>query len=319
MDSPKAKSQPQDELQELLDSLPTEIGPAKETLYLYKGFWCTPISLKGLMACRQQFQARASDMVIVTAPKTGTTWLKSLVFAITRRNQHPISNPDHPLLTNNPHDLVPIVNYENMLPAIANTTSPRLLSAHVAYSQLPESIKNSKCRFIYMCRNPKDMFVSTWYFAKTTKGSKPAPLEDFFSQFCKGVSWFGPYWDHALEFWKLSLERPEEVLFLRYEDLKGDITCQLKKLAKHLGCPFSLKEENEGVIDEIVKLCSFDHLRNLEVNKTGAIFIPIQLDNCNFFRKGGVGDWKNELTPEMAKQLDQLFEEKLRGSGLKFD
>uniref|UniRef100_A0A0E0CEM0 Sulfotransferase n=1 Tax=Oryza meridionalis TaxID=40149 RepID=A0A0E0CEM0_9ORYZ len=42
------------------------------------------------------------------------------------------------------------------------------------------------------------------------------------------------------------------------------------------------------------------------------------MENSVFFRKGEVGDWKNYLTEEMAKKLDAVVEEKLKGSGLTF-
>ena len=84
-----------------------------------------------------------------------------------------------------------------------------------------------------------------------------------------GASEYGPYGDHLLGYWKESLERPERVLFLKYEDLKGDLSSHLKGLADFLGHPFSVEEEREGVVEKIAKLCSFESLSSLEVNKTG--------------------------------------------------
>lgn len=120
-----------------------------------------------------------------------------------------------------------------------------------------------------------------------------------------------------MEFWKLSLDRPEEVLFLTYEDLKGDIISEVKKIAKYIGCPFTFEEENSGVIQEIIRLCSFEHMSNLNVNKTGERVFP-WLENSNFFRKGEVGEWKTVLTPSMAEHLDRVFKQKFDGSGLTF-
>ncbi|KAL6012789.1 hypothetical protein ACLOJK_003278 [Asimina triloba] len=71
-------------------------------------------------------------------------------------------------------------------------------------------------------------------------------LEDAFEMFCAGVFICGPYWDHVLEYWKASLENPEKVLCLRFEDLKRDAVSQLKRLADFLGHPFPPEEEDEG-------------------------------------------------------------------------
>ena len=57
--------------------------------------------------------------------------------------------------------------------------------------------------------------------------------------FCKGESEFGPYWDHVLGFWKASLEKPEKVLFLKYEDMVEDTASHVKRLADFVGFPFS--------------------------------------------------------------------------------
>ncbi|XP_028104139.1 cytosolic sulfotransferase 15-like [Camellia sinensis] len=126
---------------------------------------------------------------------------------------------------------------------------------------------------------------------------------------------FGTFWDHALEYWKESLERPHKVLFFMYEDLKEDITLQIKRVAEFMGVPFSLEEERKGVIEEISKLCSFNNLREFEVNKSGSL---LQFENKTFFRRGDVGDWVNHLTPEIVQRLNKIMEEKLDNSGLAF-
>ncbi|KAB5564961.1 hypothetical protein DKX38_005015 [Salix brachista] len=121
---------------------------------------------------------------------------------------------------------------------------------------------------------------------------------------------------HPSTRYSASLERPEKVLFLKYEDLKEYVIFYLKKIAGFLGIPFTEKEEKEGVIEEISRLCSFDNLRNLEVNKNGAL--PSGAPNSSFFRKGEVGDWANHLSPSMAENYLKIVEEKLRGTGLTF-
>ncbi|MCL7025473.1 hypothetical protein MKW94_013054 [Papaver nudicaule] len=141
-------------------------------------------------------------------------------------------------------------------------------------------------------------------------------IDEAFEFFCKGVSQFGPFWDHVLGYWKESLENPHKVLFLKYEDLKNEPKIQLKKLVEFMGYGFSTEEETHGVIEDIISLCSFEHLKNLDVNKNGL------WRNCVeskvFFRKGEVGNSKNYLTPLMVERLDRLMDEKLVGSGLVF-
>ncbi|KAG8381912.1 hypothetical protein BUALT_Bualt05G0022100 [Buddleja alternifolia] len=135
--------------------------------------------------------------------------------------------------------------------------------------------------------------------------------------FCKGFYHFGPFWDHMLGYWKAHLPNSQKVLFLKYEDPKEDITFNIKNIAEFIGFPFSSEEEKLGKIEEISRLCSFESLSNLDVNKPRN-FIG-RAKTSSFFRKGEVGDWKNYLTPVMAERMKKLMESKLEGSGLVFN
>ena len=141
-------------------------------------------------------------------------------------------------------------------------------------------------------------------------------MEECVETFCQGQSSFGPFWDHVLGYWKESLERPEKVLFLKYEDMKEDTVSQVKRIAEFVGFPFSEEEESEGVCEQILELCSFRNLKELGVNKHGQ-FIP-NFENKLFFKKGEVGDWANHLNASMVERVEMLVEEKLFGSGLSF-
>lgn len=45
------------------------------------------------------------------------------------------------------------------------------------------------------------------------------------------------------------MENPDKVLFLRYEDMKEEPKVQLSRLAEFLNCPFSVDEEEAGMVD----------------------------------------------------------------------
>jgi hypothetical protein len=158
------------------------------------------------------------------------------------------------------------------------------------------------------------MLVSLWHFTRRIRPN--LTFSDVFEHACEGVSLSGPIWDHVLGYWNASKESPERVLFLRYEEILRDPVGNVKKLARFVGQPFSPAEEDAGVAEDIVRLCSFDKMKGLEVNKledSHALF-----PNSFYFRRGEAGDWANHMTPEMARRLDAIMEEKLRGSGLCF-
>ncbi|XP_054776051.1 cytosolic sulfotransferase 5-like [Prosopis cineraria] len=119
-------------------------------------------------------------------------------------------------------------------------------------------------------------------------------------------------WNTIRRVWK----SPDKVMFLRFEELKSKPVEVLKDLAEFMGYGFSQEEEDGNVVIDILKLCSFESLSSMEVNKTGNSWHKIE--NKAFFRRGEVGDWKNFLTFDMVQRLDEITEEKLEKHGLKF-
>ncbi|PPD76342.1 hypothetical protein GOBAR_DD26737 [Gossypium barbadense] len=72
------------------------------------------------------------------------------------------------------------------------------------------------------------------------------------------------------------------------------------------------------IVEQIVKLCSFESMSNQDVNKLDKRYQQRPVSNSDFFRKGEVGDWVNHLSPQMAEKLDQITEEKLQDTGFNF-
>uniref|UniRef100_A0A0E0LH54 Sulfotransferase n=1 Tax=Oryza punctata TaxID=4537 RepID=A0A0E0LH54_ORYPU len=323
-----------EEYESIISSLPSN---PKMHLNCYQGAWVQRTWVPGIIAIqRGHFTPRHGDVVLVSPPKCGTTWLKALAFATMARRVHPpppaaaaaaaadVDAQQHPLLRLNPHDCVPFM--EKLFAAGLGSRmdalpSPRLMATHMHHSLLPTSISdNPDCKIIYICRDPKDMLVSMWQFAR-----RILPELQFYNVFelaCEGRCLSGPIWDHILGYWNASKTSPENVLFLRYEEMLQYPNDNVRKLAQFVGQPFSPDEEEAGVVMDIVRLCSFEKMKNLKVNEADSS--PIQVPrnttfaNDSFFRRGGAGDWTNHMTPEMAGRLDAIMNEKLHGTGISF-
>lgn len=298
--------------------------------YNYNGFWYDEHFLKGVVWAETHFKARPTDILLATFPKTGLTWLKALTFAIMNRTHIGTLKGTHPLLAKNPHELVPYLEFQayekDPSSSLDSIPSPRLLSTHISYDSLPKSVINCNCRIICIAREPKDVFVSMWSFLSKiiTIGDREEPVSkgEAFELFCNGVSLLGPFWEHVLGYWRSSMEFPTRVLFLKYEDLKKETVVNVERLAEFIGLPFSSEERAAGVVEEIVKLCDIDRLKSLEVNKNGVYQLGRDsnafVEKSAYFRKGEIGDWKNHLTEEMVKKIDQITEEKFGAYGFKY-
>ena len=123
---------------------------------------------------------------------------------------------------------------------------------------------------------------------------------------------FGSWFDHVLEWWKH--KDAENILFLKYEDMKKDLRGTVESIAEFIGYDLS-----QDVISSIVKDSTFE---NMQKNPTANYswwddrrtpeFVP-------FLRKGTVGDWRNHFTPQQSEEFDGLYSKRMKGSGLDFD
>ncbi|XP_038973886.1 flavonol sulfotransferase-like [Phoenix dactylifera] len=308
----------------LVSTLLSFDGVANHPLYCYNGWYAALPLLVSAIVAREHFKAQPADVLLATCPKTGTTWLKALLFATVNRSSHTNSHP--PLATLSPHQCVPSLEFSvcvnDRIPDLDALSSPRLFGTHIPFQSLPASVIDSGCRIVYLYRDPKDCFISLWHFVNKLRAKDNIELwtlDEALEHFSNGISPFGPYWEHVLGYWNGHLERPQKVLFLKYEELMQHPKVHLKRLAEFVGSPFTEDEEKEGVVEGIIRLCSFENMSNSEVNKIGRAELEVgTVEYSLFFRRGDVGGWANHLTPEMARRLEEITESKFRGSGLSF-
>nr|GMC70019.1 cytosolic sulfotransferase 17-like [Ipomoea batatas]GME05082.1 cytosolic sulfotransferase 17-like [Ipomoea batatas] len=185
-----------------------------------------------------EFNPHPSDVILGSYPKTGTTWLKSLLYSIINR-----SSLDS-LVKNNPHDLVPYLEVqvygdqessESSIHLLSEDTT-RLFHTHIPYQLLGKILESSGCRVVYVARNPKDTLNSLWHFANKWKMAEEASweLEEAVEKFLRGTVPAGPYYEHVLGYRTASLKNPSKFFFITYEELKDDAKTHVKRLAEFL-------------------------------------------------------------------------------------
>ncbi|XWS51260.1 hypothetical protein CRYUN_Cryun12cG0161400 [Craigia yunnanensis] len=237
-------------------------------LYQYQRFWNFSVYLEEIMLAQKQFNAQPTDLILCSHPKTGMTWLKALAFAIVTRSHYDIADSTSPLLTRSPRDCVTFMELDAAQGINNKDPGIPLVATHSPYTSLPNCIITSGCKIVYISRDPKDAFLSLWHFIRRQAWFPLLSIsfEEAFDMFCEGAFVHGPYWKHVLEYWRASLECPERILFLKYEDMKNNTSFCVKRLAEFMGYPFSSGEEKQGVVVKIIGLCSLENLSSLEVN-----------------------------------------------------
>lgn len=97
----------------------------------------------------------------------------------------------------------------------------------------------------------------------------------------------------------------KDILFLKFEDMKADLHGVIRQVAAFLQKPFT-----EQDIEKLANHVSFDSMKvNPSVNY-GTVTQEMQRihgvekKNASFIRKGKVGGWKEEMSPDAIKKMD---------------
>uniref|UniRef100_A0A8C5R4C3 Sulfotransferase n=1 Tax=Leptobrachium leishanense TaxID=445787 RepID=A0A8C5R4C3_9ANUR len=255
----------------------------------------------------QEFQFQEGDIVIISYPKSGTTWMQEILTLI-------YSQGDTEVATSVPNwERAPWLEHTFFKDLLKEGEGPRIITTHLPSELLAPALQNSKAKVIYVARNPKDVAVSFYYFHKMAKFLPDFDsFTEFLQKFQDGQVHYGSWFQHVKGWYAQKTNLG--LFYITYEALQKNFRHSLKKLCKFLGCPMYSRE-----LDQIQNHCKFPVMsQNVMVNYT---LIPHKImdhDQSKFMRKGIVGDWKEHFTDEQNVEFDKLFQEKMSDCGLQF-
>ncbi|KAG9334981.1 hypothetical protein JZ751_006204 [Albula glossodonta] len=191
--------------------------------------------------------------------------------------------------------------------------SPRMFTTHFHYSMMPASYFKVKPKVIYVMRNPKDVFTSSFhYYGMASYLVDPGTADEFLDKFLSGKVMFGSWFDHV-KGW-LNAEDQDRVMYISYEEMILDLKASVTKMSRFLGK--SLREE---VIAKIADHCTF---KNMKQNKmSNYSMVPVEFmdqKKSEFLRKGIAGDWKNLFTEAQTEKFNAIYKEKMKDVKFKF-
>lgn len=207
------------------------------------------------------------------------------------------------------------VNDIDVYEACDNLASPRVLKSHLPANMLPNEIWTKKPKIIYITRNVKDAVLSRYHMYKGLNYWKGG-MEEFLDAFMNDDLAYLPYWPHVFEYWQIR-EHPN-VYFTSYEIVKKDLKGSLSKI-----CKFLEKPVTEELLDKAVFHLSFNSMKNNKANQTRQELINqikktsgIEENQFEFFRKGKVGSYKEELPEGYSEKIDEWSQKFLDQAGL---
>ena len=246
---------------------------------------------------------RNTDVFLVGHPKSGNTWLAYMLAVMTRndREQH--------INISNIGEYAPTIHGDdNRVWQFAQLPDPRIFRNEATV--YPDSYP----RTIYILRDPRAVLLSYYHHCVHDTQRADWPIGDFVDEMLaegciKSLEPDLIRWDRQVEAW-LARSKRQNVILVKYEDLKNDCHAELEKLSRFLGLA-----HNEDAIALAVERGDFSQMRN-EEKQFGAESYAGEKGQRGFFvRKGKVDSWKEEMPPEVIGNIEQAFYPTMKKTG----
>lgn len=217
---------------------------------------------------------RQDDTFLVSYPRSGNTWMRFMIANILLSGEHVT-----------PEDVNKVVpDIHKATPEICSLNSPRIIKTHKAEFECYP-------KWIYVVRDGRDAMVSFYYYSLANKRFS-GTFTEFLSSRRPRIFNQWTWAEHVQTALEWMEKGPEKGLLLRYEDMVEDPETELEKAVKFAGIAAT-----SNAIARAVDSTRFSKLQQQEA-QNGAVSDR----NQRFFRRGGVGEWR------------QLFSDKDLGS-----
>ena len=257
-----------------------------------------------------RYKPRPGDVVVATFPKVGTTWIQRIVSLLIFQSATPV-----PIVQTHPwvdcRYQLPIDVMISMLEAQAHR---RAMKSHLPFDALPIY---DEVKYIHTARGGLDACFSFHnHFLNftpqaigsiqriaeqdgDTAGPPPSPPEDpreFFLSWLERhdddvVPVANAFFDIERSYWT---ERQRgNLLIVHYNDLKADLSGEMKRIAAFLGI------ETPAVLwPELVEAATFEKMKNEGAALLPGIEMAVRGGHQTFLNNGTNGRWKDVLTPD---------------------
>ena len=226
-------------------------------------------------------ETRDEDIFIVGYPKSGNTWMQSLMAGVLYCTDTEIL-PDKLA-----QEIVPDVDARKYYKRFGN------INFFKSHSLPVPEYKN----VIYLVRDARDVMVSYYYYLKAS--GQNTGLDELIEE--QNVP--QGKWHEHIEAWHKNPYNAK-IIYIRYEDLLADPRRELKKILSF----FNIDKEDVE-LDRVIQGNSFAEMQR-KADYYQEFGPKLRTKNREFFRKGEAGDYKNELND---KQINSITE-KARGA-----
>lgn len=250
------------------------------------------------------------DVFVATFAKSGTNWMMQIAHQLAFHGQGEFDHihcvvpwPDSPRQMGK--YAIPV---ETPSVWMASPERKRIIKTHLNWELIPYS---PEARYIAVIRDPKDVFVSTYFFAKGIFGPIVPSLETMYRLFLSGNSPLGGSWAvNAAGYWA-QRHRPN-VLVVSFKSMKRDLPGTVRKVADFMNVRVS-----EEVIGAVCEKASFAYMKRIDEKFRPGRMVPWGPEGA-MIRKGTQGGSAELLSKEQQRQIDARFLAELKELGSDF-
>lgn len=248
------------------------------------------------------------DVVIISFPKSGRTWLRLMLGQILQ--QH-FNLGDIELL-----ELQDFTRQHSKIPYIIVSPDDRPFWKTVDELETSKELYKEK-KVILLVRDPRDVVVSA-YFQKNKRFSVQTHGVEAKEQYTGTLSDYlyepvGSF-DTILRFyniWEENRHVPEGFLCVRYEDMHRHTFKELRRVVNFIGLP----EVPDKIITETVEFASFENMRKMEeqdILNSYRLRPDDKTDKESYkVRKGKIGGFVDYLSPDEIDYVNRKMKQNL--------
>lgn len=244
---------------------------------------------------RERSERAPADLVIVSFPKSGRTWLRLLIGkALCDR----YGLPEEQML-----DTFALTKAAGLPPAVFSHDGASNTEARHLNRLSRDKSEYAPKRVLLLVRDPRDVVTSCYFQATDRRDLFQGSLSEFLRDPHYGIrkilTWYG--------IWERNRGVPREFRVVGYEDLKRDPLKTLRDVLEFIG----VTDLDDALVADAVEFSRFENMKKMEQQRRfeSSRMQPGKGSEGNKVRRGKVGGFIDYMTPEDIAYCDAAISE----------